>query len=65
MKKFLLYMLRWQLSTPILAVVLYLVIDTCGELWSTIIANVVGGLLFFPLDKLIFKQRENNGKSRK
>lgn len=53
MKKYLLYLLRWQLSTPILAMVLYLL--NCNELLETIIANLIGGLIFFWVDKKIFK----------
>ncbi len=52
-KKYSLYLLRWQLSTPILALILYL-LDT-NEIIETIIANLIGGLIFFWIDKLIFK----------
>ena len=52
-KKYLLYLLRWQLSTPILALILYLL--HTNELIETIIANLIGGLIFFWIDKLIFK----------
>ena len=53
MKKFFLYILRWQLSTPILALVLYL-LDT-NEIVETIIANLIGGMIFFWVDKKIFR----------
>ena len=52
-KKYLLYLFRWQLSTPILAIVLYLLHTT--TLLETIIANLVGGLIFFWVDRVIFK----------
>lgn len=56
MKRFLLYLLRWQLSTPILAVVIayfaYL-----GEWWAAGIANLVGAIIFYNVDKFIFKQK--------
>lgn len=54
MKKYLLYLIRWQLSTPILFLVLYLL--HTNELLETIIANLVGGLIFFWVDKKIFKE---------
>lgn len=54
-KKYILYLIRWQLSTPILAVVLSLL--TNMNTWvATIIANLIGGLIFFWVDKLIFKK---------
>ena len=54
MKKFLLYLLRWQLSTPILALVLYLL--HTNEIVEIIIANLVGGVIFFQIDKKIFRR---------
>ena len=54
MKKFILYLIRWELSTPILAIVLYyLPFDT---LINTIIANLIGGIIFFWVDRLIFNK---------
>ncbi len=53
-KKYLFYLFRWQLSTPILSVVLWALSDQ-GEWVATIIANLIGGLIFFWVDKLIFK----------
>ena len=54
MKKFLLYLLRWQLSTPILALcLLFLQFST---IVNTIIANLIGGCIFFWIDRLIFKE---------
>lgn len=53
-KQYLLYLGRWQLSTPILAIVVgyfaYL-----GEWWAAIIANLIGALIFFWVDRIIFK----------
>ncbi len=52
-KKYLLYLIRWQLSTPILAVcIYYLPFDTTTK---TIVANLVGGIIFFWVDRYIFK----------
>jgi len=48
-----LYLIRWQLSTPILAGVLAL-LGSLGALAATIIANLVGGLIFFWVDRFIF-----------
>lgn len=57
MKRFLLYLIRWQLSTPILALVLHLL--DINETIEAIIANLIGGILFFWIDKLIFKERND------
>ncbi len=51
MKRFILYLVRWQLSTPIL----WLVVRQLGtSVWSTVIANLIGGAIFFWVDKFIF-----------
>ena len=53
MKRFILYLIRWQLSTPILALCLSVLrFDT---LTNTIIANLIGGVIFYFVDKKIFK----------
>lgn len=57
MKRLGLYLLRWQLSTPILAVCLHFLAGL-GELWATIIANFIGGCIFFAVDKKIFKEKK-------
>ena len=54
-KKYFLYLVRWQLSTPILAIVLKL-LSNMSTLTATIIANLIGGLIFFWIDKIIFKK---------
>ncbi|MFH2069506.1 MAG: hypothetical protein ABII89_08635 [Candidatus Omnitrophota bacterium] len=51
MKRFILYLIRWQLSTPILWLV---VRQLGGSLTSTIIANLIGGAIFFWVDRFIF-----------
>ncbi len=53
LKRYSLYLLRWQLSTPILAVCL-VYFNPLGNTWATIIANLIGGLIFFWVDKFIF-----------
>ena len=51
MRKFILYLIRWQLSTPIL----WLVVKELGVgVWSTILANLIGGCIFFCVDRFIF-----------
>lgn len=53
-KKYLFYIIRWQLSTPILAIVLIWL--TNRNKWvATIIANLIGALIFFWADRVIFK----------
>lgn len=51
-KRYLTYLARWQLSTPILAAVMLL---PWGVVINTIVANLVGGLIFFWIDRRIFK----------
>ena len=52
-KQYGLYLIRWQLSTPILAVTL-VALATTNKLVATIAANLIGGLIFFWVDKFIF-----------
>lgn len=45
------YLFRWQLSTPIL----WIVVKQLGVgLWSTVLANLIGGAIFFWVDRFIF-----------
>mgnify|MGYP006292291469 CR=1 FL=1 len=53
LRRYGLYLLRWQLSTPILAGCL-IVFAALGEVWATVLANGVGGLMFFWVDRFIF-----------
>ena len=54
MKRFLLYLIRWQLSTPIL----WLVVRNLGAgFGTTVIANLIGGAIFFWVDKFIFTSK--------
>jgi DNA-directed RNA polymerase subunit RPC12/RpoP len=52
-KQYAIYLIRWQLSTPILAVAL-IVLASMNKIYATIIANLIGGLIFFWVDKFIF-----------
>ena len=50
-RRFILYLARWQLSTPIL----WLVVRNLGAgIWATVIANLIGGMIFFWIDRFIF-----------
>lgn len=49
------YVLRWQLSTPILYLVL--AIAPFDDFANTVLANLIGALIFFPVDELIFKSK--------
>ncbi|MDD2679997.1 MAG: hypothetical protein PHO03_04285 [Candidatus Omnitrophica bacterium] len=54
MKRFILYLIRWQLSTPIL----WLVVRQMGaSLSATVIANLIGGAIFFWVDRFIFTSK--------
>ena len=53
--KFGVYLLRWQLSSPILYLCLRHL--SLGTFWNTIIANLIGGCIFFWVDKYIFKNK--------
>lgn len=54
-KQYFIYLVRWQLSTPILAIVLKLLADI-PTLWATVVANLIGGLIFFWVDRKILKK---------
>ena len=56
-KRYGLYLIRWQLSTPILAIVPIALHLT--DFWTAAFyANVIGGLIFFWVDKFIFTSKE-------
>lgn len=50
LSRYAIYLVRWQLSTPILAVVVGVVAGWPGA----VLANLIGGLLFFWADRWIF-----------
>ena len=56
-KRYFAYLIRWQLSTPILA---FVIIWMAGysTLIATIVANLIGGLIFFWVDQYIFTSEE-------
>lgn len=53
--RFVLYLIRWQLSTPILAVAMVAFVEL-GTWLATILANLIGACIFFFVDKLIFER---------
>jgi hypothetical protein len=52
-KRYGLYLLRWQASTPLLAGIA-LLLTSAGPLLTAIVANLIGGLIFFWVDQFIF-----------
>lgn len=56
-KRFLLYILRWECSSPTLAFCLFW-LEPVGTIWATIIANLIGGCIFYFVDKKIFRGEE-------
>ena len=50
------YLFRWQMSTPILAGVVWFLSDY-NEIVSAVVANLIGGLIFYKIDKLIFNKK--------
>jgi len=52
-KRFSKYLIRWQLSTPILAGCVWLL--PFGTVSKTIVANLIGGCTFYLVDRWIFK----------
>lgn len=59
-KRYLLYLIRWQFSTPILALVL-IWLSRLDKWTATVIANLIGGLIFFWVDRLIFRHNKKAG----
>jgi putative flippase GtrA len=52
-----LYILRWICSTPIIALVLYLL--NLNVIIETIIANLIGGMIFYWVDKKILVREKD------
>lgn len=57
MTRFALYLIRWQLSSPILALCM-LAMGGWNIVVATIIANLIGGVIFYFVDKRIFKEEK-------
>ena len=57
-KRKLAYALKWQMGSPLIALILW-VMNKAGSqntLVNIIIANIVGAIIFYPIDKKIFKK---------
>lgn len=50
MKKFIFYLMRWQMSSLILIPVIAAIAD---PVWSAIIGNLIGGCVFFLVGQLL------------
>ena len=62
-KKYALYLLRWQLSTPILAPIVAMftggsIVGTPESWLGACVANLIGGCIFFWVDGWIFKKTD-------
>lgn len=55
MSRFIFYLFRWQLSTPILAAVIWWL--PWGSTAEAAVANLVGACCFFWVDRWIFENR--------
>lgn len=56
MRRYLLYLFRWQLSSPVLYPIIILFKDHL--LIATIVGNLVGGMIFFFVDRIIFRKHD-------
>ena len=56
-KKWIIYMLRWQASSLVLAPVIYLISN--NPILAAIIGNAIGGILFYQIDHLIFNYKKH------
>jgi hypothetical protein len=62
-KRYILYLIRWQLSTPILAPIIAIfkhspnLFGTGTDWLAASVANLIGGLIFFWVDKFIFSYK--------
>ena len=57
MKKFFLYLMRWQLGSPILAICMVWM-GGWDVAVATIVANLIGGCIFFWVDRWIFGDKK-------
>lgn len=53
-KNLIVYMIRWQLSTPILAWVTYMFTGTSESISTAIVGNLIGSLIFYWIDLVTF-----------
>lgn len=65
LRKFLLYLLKFELGTFVMSPTIYFLSDL-GPVISVIIGNFIGACVFFPIDSLIFTDKNNKkNKSKK
>lgn len=57
MMRFVAYLIRWQLSTPVLALCMWLM-GGLDIVLATVIANLIGGCMFYFVDKKIFRGKD-------
>lgn len=59
-KQYLIYHGKWQLSTIVTIPLMYLFADICGlPYWASIfLFNIIGAVLFWPIDKWIFRYKK-------
>lgn len=57
-KRKLAYALKWQMGSPLIALILWVMnkVGSQNTLVNIIIANIVGAIVFYPVDKKIFKK---------
>ena len=53
--RYALYLGRWQLSTPVLALAIVF-LPMLPVFWQAVVANLIGGAMFFFVDRWIFKK---------
>ena len=54
--RFLIYLIRWQISGIVLYPALLFILPLTNELWATVFANLIGGCVFYFVDKKIFRR---------
>lgn len=57
MMRFVAYLIRWQLSTPVLALCMWLM-GGLDIILATVVANLIGGCMFYFVDKKIFRGKD-------
>lgn len=56
LKQFILYIARWEASTPVLALCTFLLAARLGDIWAAFVANAIGACIFYAVDRRIFKK---------
>jgi membrane protein YqaA with SNARE-associated domain len=62
-KRYFMYIGRWQMSSFVLFPIIYLLNDK--PLLATILGNLVGGMIFWYVDKWIFRSKKSDNKEIK